>query len=106
IAVMYLGRIVERAPARGLFAKPAQPYTQALLSAIPIPDPMVEKQRRRIALVGEVPSPLDPPMGCHFHTRCPHGMDDGKATAPAVEERAPGHFVACHLKDAPQVPTA
>jgi oligopeptide transport system ATP-binding protein len=97
IAVMYLGRIVERAPTRALFQAPSHPYTQALLSAIPIPDPAVERARKRLVLSGEVPSPQDPPEGCHFHTRCPFVMDRCRTEAPALEERQPGHWVACHL---------
>jgi oligopeptide/dipeptide ABC transporter ATP-binding protein len=100
IAVMYLGRIVERAPSQDLFDKPLHPYTQALLSAIPIPDPTVERTRKRLVLVGDVPSPLSPPPGCHFHTRCPYVMDRCKTETPVLEERAPGHWVACHLTDA------
>jgi oligopeptide transport system ATP-binding protein len=103
IAVMYLGRIVERASTEALFQAPSHPYTQALLSAIPIPDPAVERTRKRIVLTGEVPSPQDPPGGCHFHTRCPFVMDRCRTEAPALEEREPGHFVACHLPDAPAV---
>jgi oligopeptide/dipeptide ABC transporter ATP-binding protein len=99
IAVMYLGRIVERAPTEALFGAPSHPYTEALLSAIPIPDPKVERTRKRLVLTGEVPSPEHPPSGCHFHTRCPYVMDRCKVQAPALEERAPGHFVACHLPD-------
>jgi oligopeptide transport system ATP-binding protein len=97
IAVMYLGRIVERAPTEALFKAPSHPYTQALLSAIPIPDPKVERTRKRLVLTGEVPSPQSPPFGCHFHTRCPFVMERCKVEAPVLEERAPGHFVACHL---------
>ena len=100
IAVMYLGRIVERAPSQDLFDRPLHPYTQALLSAIPIPDPAVERTRKRLVLVGDVPSPLSPPPGCHFHTRCPQVMDRCKTETPILEERAPGHWVACHLTDA------
>jgi oligopeptide/dipeptide ABC transporter ATP-binding protein len=97
IAVMYLGRIVERAATEALFQAPSHPYTQALLSAIPIPDPKVERTRKRLVLTGEVPSQENPPSGCHFHTRCPFVMDRCKTEAPVLEERAPGHFVACHL---------
>ncbi|EYF01508.1 ABC transporter ATP-binding protein [Chondromyces apiculatus] len=112
IAVMYLGRIVERSETEALFAQPLHPYTQALLSAIPVPDPVVERQRRRLVLVGEVPSPLDPPAGCHFHTRCPYRMDRCLTEPPQLLERAPGRWVACHLDavlrtldQGPSVPT-
>jgi oligopeptide/dipeptide ABC transporter ATP-binding protein len=96
IAVMYLGRIVERAPAEELFRRPLHPYTETLLSAIPIPDPVVEKQRKRLAVVGEVPSPLAPPPGCHFHPRCPIAKDRCKIEPPLLRELAPRHTVACH----------
>jgi oligopeptide transport system ATP-binding protein len=105
IAVMYLGRIVERARPDELFRSPQHPYTQTLLSAIPIPDPDVERTRRRLPLVGEVPSPLNPPSGCHFHTRCPYTMDRCSAEAPPLEERRPGHWAACHLTELPTAPT-
>ncbi len=95
VAVMYLGRIVELAPRRALFAQPLMPYTQALLSAVPVPDP--SSPRTRILLPGEPPSPANPPPGCVFHPRCLHPAkdDDCARLVPALEEKSPGHFVAC-----------
>lgn len=104
VAVMYLGRIVERTSAKQLFAAPTHPYTQALLSAIPIPDPARERKRKRLVLVGDVPSPLNPPSGCAFHTRCPHVMDRCKTEVPTLENKSDAegqHWVACHLDEAP-----
>lgn len=97
IGVMYLGNLVEIAPSTELYANPLHPYTQALLSAIPIPNPNKEKQRKRIILQGEVPSPLNPPQGCVFCTRCPKAMPICHTTAPKHIEITPGHKVACHL---------
>ncbi len=95
VAVMYLGRIVEIASAHDLYTAPKHPYTEALLSAVPIPDPAVK--RRRIVLQGDVPNPINPPSGCHFHPRCPHVMDRCRGEAPVLREIAPGRIAACHL---------
>jgi oligopeptide transport system ATP-binding protein len=97
IAVMYLGRIVEIAPARELYVAPRHPYSEALLSAVPIPDPSVK--RKRIVLQGDVPNPIHPPSGCHFHTRCPKAMARCKTEEPLLREVAPGRMAACHLND-------
>ena len=96
IAVMYLGTLVELTESARLYEKPMHPYTQALLSAIPIPDPEVELARRRIQLEGDIPSPIDPPPGCRFAGRCAQCMDRCRAEAPALREVEPGHWVACH----------
>ncbi|WP_124726632.1 ABC transporter ATP-binding protein [Staphylospora marina] len=95
VGVMYLGRVVELADRNELYEKPLHPYTQALLSAVPVPDP--EAKRERIILKGDVPSPANPPKGCAFHPRCPHVMDICKEVRPAFEDQGGGHFVACHL---------
>ncbi len=97
VAVMYLGRIIEIAPSKDLYTQPRHPYTEALLSAVPIPDPLV--RRARIRLQGDVPSPIRPPPGCHFHTRCPiaqKGLCD--VQSPVLKQAGAGHWVACHLR--------
>jgi len=96
IAVMYLGRIVEYTDKRTLFTRPLHPYTESLLLAVPVPDPRVKRQKR--LLQGDVPSPINPPSGCHFHTRCPYAVDRCRAEAPALREVKPGQLVACHLR--------
>lgn len=97
VGVMYLGHLVELAPSEELYTNSLHPYTQALLSAIPIPDPRIEKNRSRIVLKGEVPSPLNPPKGCVFCTRCPKAMEICHQIRPQTREVTPGHTVACHL---------
>ena len=97
IAVMYLGKIVELTDKDSLFRTPLHPYTEALLSAVPLPDP--DARRKRIILAGDVPSPITPPPGCRFHTRCPYVEARCRVEEPAMREIRPGHFVACHLRD-------
>ncbi len=97
VAVMYLGKLVELADANEIYQNPLHPYTQALISAVPVPDPKVEKQRQHIVLQGDVPSPLNPPLGCHFHTRCPQVMDQCKTNEPKFVNIGKNHFVACFL---------
>ena len=94
VAVMYLGRIVEYADKRTLFTNPLHPYTEALLSAVPVPNPRLKRTKR--ILQGDVPSPMRPPSGCPFHTRCPYVMERCKVDVPRLQEIAPGHLVSCH----------
>ena len=95
VAVMYLGRIIELAPARLLYANPCHPYTVALLASVPVPDPT--RKSLKASVPGDVPSPVSPPSGCYFHPRCPHCMEACRREFPALHEVEPGHFVACHL---------
>jgi oligopeptide/dipeptide ABC transporter ATP-binding protein len=97
IAVMYLGEIVEIAPKEMLFENPLHPYSQALIDAAPIPDPRA--RRTRLVIEGDVPSPMNPPAGCRFHTRCPFAFSRCRSEAPALREVTPGRFVACHLRE-------
>jgi peptide/nickel transport system ATP-binding protein len=96
VAVMYLGKIVEIAPKLAIFTRPQHPYTEALLEAVPVPNPTICKQRRLLA--GDVPSPIDPPSGCRFHTRCPYVEERCKREEPPLQEISPGQWVACHLR--------
>ncbi len=96
VAVMYLGRIVEYADKTSLYRRPQHPYTEALLSAVPVPDPKLKRRKR--LLEGDVPSPMRPPPGCAFHTRCPYAEARCKVEAPVLRELAPGHVAACHLR--------
>ena len=102
VAVMYLGKIVELAPRDALYSDPRHPYTEALLSAVPVADPTVEATRQQIILEGDVPSPSNPPKGCNFCTRCPKVMDICREVVPAFVEHTPGRFTACHLVDEQQ----
>jgi len=99
VAVMYLGRLAETGPTDALFARPLHPYTEALISAVPSPDPEAEARRRRIILRGDVPSPANPPRGCVFHTRCPKVFDRCRVEVPQLLDKGEGRRVACHLHD-------
>ncbi len=101
IGVMYLGSLVELAESYELCNHPIHPYTKTLLSAVPLPDPEKNKTRQRILLEGEIPSPINPPSGCRFHTRCPYATPRCKEAAPQLKEYGPGHFAACHMLDDP-----
>jgi oligopeptide/dipeptide ABC transporter ATP-binding protein len=96
IAVLYLGRLQEYGDAEAVFTGPLHPYTEALLAAVPVPDPAIKRAKRVIQ--GDVPSPLKPPPGCHFHTRCPYAEPRCRTEAPVLREVEPGHRVACHLR--------
>jgi len=101
VAVMYLGEIVETAATADLFNRPQHPYTEALLSAAPLPDPVRERRRTRIVLTGDVPNPVAPPSGCPFHPRCPYVFDRCRTEKPLLKPDAAGQLVACHLAEEP-----
>ncbi len=99
VAVLYLGKIMELADANEMYLAPKHPYTQALLSAVPVPDPKVEARRKRIILQGDIPSPANPPPGCPFNTRCPVAQEKCSAEVPEWRQLSDGHWVACHFAE-------
>ncbi|MGI8542542.1 MAG: ABC transporter ATP-binding protein, partial [Aridibacter sp.] len=103
VAVMYLGKIVELADGKKVYSDPLMPYTKALISAVPVPDPEIEAKRTRIILTGDVPAPINPPAGCNFHTRCPYAIEDCKKIEPPLVEIKPNHFAAC-IRISPEKP--
>jgi peptide/nickel transport system ATP-binding protein len=98
IAILYCGRLVELAPTDEIYERYKHPYTEALLSSVPIPDPPMQRARTRITLSGEIPNPINPPTGCRFQTRCPIAQAVCRTESPPLEEKAPGHWAACHLR--------
>jgi peptide/nickel transport system ATP-binding protein len=98
IGIMYSGSLVEYAPVDAVYTRPIHPYTEALLSSVPVPDPVIQRSRIRIPLTGEIPNPMSPPSGCRFHTRCPLAEARCRVETPQLEEKSPGHFSACFIK--------